>query len=58
MDLASLRDRCGISQIALASRMGVHRVTLRQWEKKPRLDPVRAARYRRMLRQLVDEATA
>lgn len=57
-DLADLRRQCGVTQVALATRMGVHRVTLNGWEKAAAVDPLRAARYRRALREIVAEAGA
>lgn len=57
-DLADLRRRMGVTQVALASRMGVHRITLNGWEKAATVDPLRAARYRRALQEIVAEATA
>ena len=55
--LATLRREMGVSQVALAARMGVHRITLNGWEKAATVDPLRAARYRRALRELVAEGT-
>jgi len=56
-DLAALRREMGVTQLALATRMGVHRITLNGWERAHTVDPLRAARYRRALREIVDEAT-
>jgi DNA-binding transcriptional regulator YiaG len=55
--LAEQRRTVGVSQKALADRMGVHRVTLNGWEKAAAIDPLRAARYNRALRELVTEHT-
>lgn len=56
-ELAGLRRQCGVTQVALAARMGVHRITLNGWERAAAVDPLRAARYNRALREMVDEAT-
>jgi DNA-binding transcriptional regulator YiaG len=57
-DLAAARRQCGVTQVALAARMGVHRITLNGWERAPSVDPLRAARYHKALREMVLEATA
>lgn len=57
-ELADLRRQCGVTQVALAARMGVHRITLNGWERAAAVDPLRAARYQRALREIVTEATA
>jgi DNA-binding transcriptional regulator YiaG len=54
--LAEQRRTVGVPQVELARRMGVHRVTLNGWEKAASIDPIRAARYMRALRELVSEA--
>ena len=54
--LAELRKQVGIRQDSLALRLGMHRVTLSGIERAPEVDPVRAARYRAALRELVAEA--
>lgn len=41
----SERDLWGVSRVALAARMGVHRNTLAQWERHPALDVIRQRRY-------------
>jgi DNA-binding XRE family transcriptional regulator len=56
-DLAELRRKCGIKQIELAARMGMHRVTLSVLERGA-MNPVQAADYRRALRELFAEKTA
>lgn len=56
--LADLRKKQGVSQQDLAARMGVHRVTLNKLEGAAEVDPIKAARYRRALLDLVDEAIA
>jgi DNA-binding transcriptional regulator YiaG len=56
-DLAALRKSLGVQQKDLAARLGMHRVGLRGWERAAVVDPMRAARYRRALRELVNEAT-
>lgn len=56
-DLAALRTSLGIPQKDLAARLGMHRVSLRGWEKAAHVPPVHAARYRRALREIVSEAT-
>lgn len=57
-ELADLRKTVGVLQVDLAKRLGMHRVALSGWERAAKVDPIRAARYRRALRELVDEATA
>lgn len=57
-DLAALRVSLGISQKDLAQRLGMHRVSVRGWEKAAEVPVVDAARYRRALREIVNEATA
>ena len=57
-DLAALRREMGVTQLALAARLGVHRITLNGWERAAAIDPVRAARYRKALREMVAEAVA
>lgn len=57
-ELAGLRRQCGVTQVALAARMGVHRITLNGWERAASVDPLRAARYHKALREMVTEATA
>lgn len=56
-ELAELRRQCGVTQVALAARMGVHRITLNGWERAATVDPLRAARYRRALHEIVRAAT-
>jgi len=56
-DLAALRRSQGVTQITLAERLGIHRVTLNSWEGSAEVDPIRAERYRRAVRELVAEAT-
>lgn len=55
--LAEQRRGYGVSRQALADHMGVHRNTLREWEKAHALDVLRQRRYVTALRELV-EATA
>jgi hypothetical protein len=38
--------------------MGIHRITLNGWERAAAIDPLRAARYQRALRELVTEGTS
>ena len=57
-DLARIRKTQGVEQAALADRLGIHRVTLSSWERSAAIDPIRAARYRRALRELIAEAVA
>lgn len=54
--LADARRRVGVAQADLARRLGVHRVSLSGWERAAAVDPIRAARYQRALRELVAEA--
>jgi transcriptional regulator with XRE-family HTH domain len=56
--LAERRRQVGIPQVALARRLGVHRVTLNGWENAHALDGVRAAKYERALHELAAEAVA
>jgi transcriptional regulator with XRE-family HTH domain len=56
--LADERRRLGIRQRDLAARLGMHRVTLHGLERAAEVDPIRAARYARALRELVEEAAA
>lgn len=44
-DLAARRRELGITQDALASRLGVHRVTVAGWEARATVDAVIAGRY-------------
>lgn len=55
-ELAELRRTQGVEQKDLAARLGIHRVTLSGWERAAEVPPVRAAQYRRALRELVIEA--
>ena len=55
-ELAELRRSVGIGQVELAKRLGVHRVSLSGWENAASVDAIRAARYRRALRELAAEA--
>lgn len=55
-ELAELRRRVGVGQEELARRLGVHRVSLSGWERSASVDVVRAARYRRALREIAAEA--
>ena len=55
-DLAALRAELGITQGALAGRLGVHRVTVAQWEARATVDAVIAGRYRIAARALAVEA--
>lgn len=57
-ELARIRKTQGVEQAALADRLGIHRVTLSGWERSATVDPIRAARYQRALRDLVTEAVA
>lgn len=56
--LAGRRREMGVTQRDLAERIGIHRVTLVGWEGEAKVDPIRAARYERALRELVAEAVA
>lgn len=56
--LADLRRAQGVPQKELAYAIGITRGRLYVWETDAALDPVRAARYERALRQLVDEKVA
>lgn len=55
--LADLRTSVGISQGALAKRLGVSRQTVISWEQRAAVPALKAHRYRRALREMVDEAT-
>lgn len=55
-ELAEQRRSLGVRQSDLANRLGMHRVSLRGWEKSAVVDPLRAARYQRALREIVTEA--
>jgi DNA-binding transcriptional regulator YiaG len=57
-ELATLRKTLGVAQVDLAQRLGVHRVTLNGWERAATIDPIRAARYRKAVAELVKEAVA
>lgn len=54
--LAKQRRQVGVAQTDLARRLGMHRVSLSGWERAAFIDPIRAARYERALRELVAEA--
>jgi DNA-binding XRE family transcriptional regulator len=56
-DLAKLRRTAGIGQVALAQRLGMHRVTLSLLENAPEVDVLKSARYRRAVFDIVAEAT-
>jgi DNA-binding transcriptional regulator YiaG len=56
-ELEQLRKSLGIRQKDLAQRLGVGRITLHGWERSAEVDPLRTARYRRALREIVTEAT-
>lgn len=55
-DLARLRKTQGIEQAALAKRLDIHRVTLSAWERSAAVSPIRAARYQRALRDILEES--
>ena len=55
-ELADLRRTLGVAQVDLARVLGVHRVTLHGWERAAEVSPIRAAKYQRGLRALVDAA--
>lgn len=55
-DLAALRRELGITQDALARRLGVHRVTVAGWEARATVDAVIAGRYRIAATALASEA--
>lgn len=57
-ELADQRKTLGVAQADLARRLGMHRVSLRGWERSAEVDPIRAARYQRALREIVAEAIA
>ena len=54
--LAAQRRGYGITREALASKMGLHRNTLRAWETAAELDVIRQRKYIAALRELVDAA--
>lgn len=56
-DLAELRRTLGVAQVDLARVLGVHRVTLHGWERAAEVSPIRAAKYQRALREIVDAET-
>lgn len=56
--LAHRRRELGVRQQDLAASLGIHRVTLHEWEREELLDPIRAARYERALVSLVERAVA
>lgn len=56
--LAEERRRLGVRQVDLAARLGMHRVSLRGWERSAEVDPIRAARYIKALRDVVSKAVA
>lgn len=56
--LAKRRRELGVHQKDLAEALGIHRVTLNDWEQDRPLDAIRAARYERALVALVSEAVA
>ena len=56
--LAARRRELGVTQKAVAEALGVHRLTLNDWERTERLDAIRAARYERALVALVSKAVA
>ena len=56
-ELAQIRTSVGISQEALAKRLGVTRQTVISWEQRAAVPALKAHRYRRVLREMVDEAT-
>jgi len=56
--LAQIRTSVGISQDALAKRLGVTRQTVISWEQRAAVPALKAYLYRRTLREMVDEATA
>lgn len=55
-ELAQLRKQLGVEQKALADRLGMHRISIRGWERSAEVDPIRAAKYRKALHELVAEA--
>lgn len=56
--LADRRKTSGVKQVDLAERIGVTRITLHRWEGLAKVDPIRASKYERALRELVTEAVA
>ena len=57
-DLADLRKRLGVTQIALADAIGIHRTRLNAWERATPLDAIRSVRYQQALRRIVERAVA
>lgn len=55
-DLAAFRRSAGIAQVDLAKRLGMHRTNLGKLEGTPEVDVIRAVRYRKAVRELVEEA--
>lgn len=55
-DLAAFRAELGITQGALAARLGVHRVTVAGWEARATVDAVTSGRYRNAATALATEA--
>lgn len=55
--LAQIRTSVGVSQDALAKRLGVTRQTVISWEQRAAVPALNAHRYRRALREIVDEKT-
>lgn len=55
-DLADLRRSYGLTQEDVAVRLGVHRVTVSNWERAAQVSAINAAEYRRAAEQAAREA--
>lgn len=55
-DLVALRDSYGVMQIAVATELGVSRITLNRWESAPECKPLRWLRYDGACRRILAAA--
>lgn len=54
-ELADRRERLGIMQKDVASRLGVSRMTVHIWERSAKVNPAKAERYRLAIAAIMAE---
>lgn len=55
-ELQEAREAAGLTQEQVAERMGLHRVTIANWEARARVANPKADRYLRAVRELATQA--